>query len=113
MKEAGVFSARSELTCDNCGEEMPHGECPRCDADKKQSFYVRVNGSVVVKIEKDGGKWYEELVAGDKNIAQDLGVGGKTYMSYLTKNDIMTWLSGDYNDVDEIDPADLDFVSDE
>ena len=48
----------------------------------------------IVLIYKDGSKWYEKHLCGQK----PYGFHGKTYMSYLEPKNILSWLRKDYND---------------
>jgi hypothetical protein len=66
--------------------------------DASEQFFVAIRDGQdywVGSLEKEDGKWYESTVFG--NSAH--GFGGKNYMGYLTRDDIMTWLHKDYRDV--------------
>jgi len=62
----------------------------------------------VVKIKKEGSKWHEYPIAGD--IPENFG--SKTYMSYLTPKEILSWLRKDYSIVKIITSDEVDeFIS--
>lgn len=66
--------------------------------EDSESFYVViVDGSdrCVARLEKYGRSWHEECVFGDS----PSGFGSKTYMSYLSPEDIISWLNRDYGTV--------------
>jgi len=74
------------------------------EGNDNEEFFVRVregNEEGIIRIYKDGGKWYEENIEG--NLA-----GDKTYMGYLKVEDILEWLNGDFEEVEIIDKEDLD-----
>jgi len=57
---------------------------------------IRDGGSrASVRLTKVGGKW-KEIVLDNED---DVNIGGKTYQSYLKPADILTWLRGDFDDV--------------
>lgn len=52
--------------------------------------------SWIGKVSKSDGKWVESSAEG----AEPDNWGGKRYMSYLSPDDVMGWLSKDYDEVD-------------
>ena len=70
------------------------------DDDAPEQFFVAIgNGNeyAVIGLEKDGSYWHESTVMGDELY----GMGGKRYMSYLSREDIIHWLNRDYDQVSE------------
>ena len=82
------------------------GILPNIKADE-DCLYVYIDhegGEFIGKIEKEDGKWKESKVKGNP----PYGWGGKSYMGYMTKKDVMNWLVKDYDSVEEIDEDDLE-----
>jgi hypothetical protein len=78
------------------------------DEDAETVFYVEIDdddNSFIGKIYKDDedSRWKEKVIEGKSET-----FGTKTYMSYLTKKDIISWLSDDYDEAHEIDEDELD-----
>lgn len=74
------------------------GELDESDQNATGSpeFFVAIHDGEdfwVGRLEKEGGKWYESTVFGNAGY----GFGGKNYMGYLTRDDLMTWLHKDYH----------------
>lgn len=71
--------------------------------ESKNEFFIfiedKYNKEGVGRIFKEDGKWHEELLEGDINF------GGKTYQSYLTKTDILSWLRKDFPSVQIMSPS--------
>jgi hypothetical protein len=87
--------------------------------EDESMFYVKFNDAdmdgepiqIIGKIYKidDDSRWKEKILSGDSET-----FGSKTYMSYLTKDDIINWLEQDYENVEEILEDELDdYLSDE
>lgn len=78
------------------------------DSNNEDGFHALIthgdNDQAVVKLEKSG-RWTERFIAGVK----PYGFGGKTYASYLTRDDILSWLQKDYDQVEVIDPDEVQF----
>ena len=72
--------------------------------DEEQGFFVAIgsedDGGFVGMIVKDGGKWREVQVSGNA----PYNWGGKSYMSYLSPDDVMAWIRGDYRNSDVAGP---------
>ena len=56
-------------------------------------YFELTDGEVTVSFYKDGGKWHEDQVIDGK---APYGWGSKTYMGYLTPDEISSWLTTDY-----------------
>lgn len=68
------------------------------DEDETEMFYVIIidgENRCVARLEKMGGYWHEECVFGN---APD-NFTSKRYMSYLSPEDIISWLNRDYSTV--------------
>lgn len=90
----------AEAKCENCGKVItPDIEVPDDEEDSDyiiddDYFEVYIedgNTSGIVSISKEGSKWHERVIDGDL----DKSKFNKTYQSYLTRSDIMTWLRQD------------------
>ena len=67
----------------------------------EESFFVSCNeGTLVLKVYKENGKWHEQAILDEKGIFAPV-----RYMGYLTKADIKSWLIQDYRDVRTITEA--------
>lgn len=72
--------------------------------DDIDRFYITIRDGSNVWVgeyERDGGKWHErtsEVLSGEEGY----GFGGKTYMSYLTPDEIRDWLLRDYDDASPV-----------
>jgi len=66
------------------------------DEDSANGFFVCIgseeDGGFVGMVTKDGGKWRESNVAGNAPYSW----GGKSYMSYLSADEIMSYIRNDY-----------------
>ena len=70
-----------------------------------EEFYIAVRhkGEVGIGHIYKEEKWYEDTIDGEI-----YNFGSKNYMSYLTPDDIMNWLEGDYDEVvilEDFDPS--------
>lgn len=101
-KGVGAYDAWS-----NTGVEMNEAASPDDDDyDGKDGEYINAffvagwneeaSKSWIGKVSKSEGKWVETSAEG----AEPDNWGGKRYMSYLTPDDVMGWLSKDYDEVD-------------
>lgn len=66
-------------------------------------FYIE-DGSkqAIVSLRKQGSSWREYVERGE----EPFGFGSKTYQSYLKPSDLRSWLSKDYDYVEQIDSED-------
>jgi len=82
-------------------KKLMKGELTEEDGEEEsEQFFVAIgNGNeyAVIGLEKDGSYWHESTVMGDELY----GMGGKRYMSYLSREDIIHWLNRDYDQVSE------------
>jgi len=129
-EDCGKVFRRRQPECTECGstnvERLNHlrGPCEKKEIkedevegevegrEDEDEFYVEITDGgkkAVVRIYKEGGKWYEDLEDGD-NIS---GVGGKRYMSYLEPDDIVSWLRRDYDSAKITDTPYVDDWDDE
>lgn len=78
------------------------------DEDDGPPYYFFIDGDnqAIVKIDKGmrGGSYRETLVRGE----EPYGFGSKTYQSYLSADDIESWLRKDYGDVTRIKEEEFD-----
>lgn len=89
----------AESKCLSCGEVIdPYIEVSDdeegdyiIDDDYFEVYIEDGNTSGIVSISKEGSKWHERVIDGDL----DKSKFNKTYQSYLTRSDIMTWLRQD------------------
>lgn len=69
-------------------------------------FFIDGDSPAIVKIDRGmrGGSYRETLVRGE----EPYGFGSKTYQSYLSADDIESWLRKDYGDVTRIKEEEFD-----
>jgi hypothetical protein len=71
--------------------------------DTDDGFFVIIgnedNGVFVGMVTKEGGKWKESTIAG--NTPQNWGVSG--YESYLSPDDVMTWIKREYGNYNHVE----------
>lgn len=89
---------------DDCDEDEDKEE----DEDEDVYFIItdRYDHESLVMLKKDYGRWEEHLIAGKK----PYGFGGKSYMSYLKPEDLLGWLSHDYDNVEPVEPDEVDEI---
>lgn len=86
VKDAPDFNAESDGFDDDAPEDVgPH--------------YYKIDSYdclAIVRVVMEGGKWRESLVKAIKGNPRDLRIGGAEYMSYLTPQEILSWMNKDY-----------------
>lgn len=75
-------------------EELDASIADEADDD----FYVSVEyGSLIIKLTKQSGRWYEEEVYLDPEFEDEVGrFQPGTYMGYLSRGEILSWIRRDY-----------------
>lgn len=72
------------------------------DGRDKDEFFVVISEHGACwagRLSKDGGKWHESVVeefVGDVNSSN---FGNSSYMSYLDRNELMSWMYRDFDNV--------------
>lgn len=75
------------------GKRLNESDESEADEDQDYSNLELSNGDITVQLYKAGSKWREGSVIDGE---EPYGWGSKTYGSYLTPDDICTWLRKDY-----------------
>jgi len=76
------------------------------DEDENTTLLFRVKDhgvEAIIKLQKTNGEWHETLHKKVKGDPSALNIGSKSYMSYLTPQDLYSWLNKDYQEVEWMD----------
>jgi hypothetical protein len=78
------------------------------DEAPRKPLYFRVTNygsTAVIKLQLEDGRWRESLYSAEEGDPSNLQIGNSTYMSYLTPQDLLSWLKRDYQRVEMLDGA--------